>query len=366
MASLITRSPESARKPFTGRAVWHGRDLIAAGDWIWPLDGAAIAEIDAALATAKALRPEWRAMTRADFPLPGLGPTLARLDEELEHGRGVVRLRGLPVARYDEDDLRRIFWGLGLHLGQPRPQNARGEMIGEVRDEVRAFGRVRHVVAIGGDGRVPLSSRARARSSGALRFHTDRADVTALLCVRPAAAGGVSQIVSALAVHNAILARRPDLLECLYGDYHRSRLGEEAGGEAQAYALPVFATRDGRFTTQYSRTFVEAAQAIPGVPPLSPDQDEALDLHAALCHELCAEAPFAPGDIQIFNNHVVYHARTAYRDDDDSDRLLFRLWLAVANSRALPAGHEVLWGRIDAGAIRGGIDQAVDGESGGH
>jgi hypothetical protein len=29
----------------------------------------------------------------------------------------------------------------------------------------------------------------------------------------------------------------------------------------------------------------------------------------------------------------------------------------MPNSRALPAGHEVLWGRIDAGAQRGGIGQ---------
>ena len=59
------------------------------------------------------------------------------------------------------------------------------------------------------------------------------------------------------------------------------------------------------------------------------------------------------------NNHVIYHARTAYVDDPASsrDRLLFRLWLSMPNSRALPAGFEALWGRIEAGALRGGIAQ---------
>ena len=63
----------------------------------------------------------------------------------------------------------------------------------------------------------------------------------------------------------------------------------------------------------------------------------------------------------IDNNHVVYHARTAYEDDDaaNSDRLLMRLWLSMPNSRALPEGHEVLWGNIEAGAPRGGVREPV-------
>jgi hypothetical protein len=30
----------------------------------------------------------------------------------------------------------------------------------------------------------------------------------------------------------------------------------------------------------------------------------------------------------------------------------------MPNSRALPPGHEALWGSIEAGALRGGIGQA--------
>jgi hypothetical protein len=33
----------------------------------------------------------------------------------------------------------------------------------------------------------------------------------------------------------------------------------------------------------------------------------------------------------------------------------------MPNSRALPAGYEALWGSIEAGALRGGITQAVGG-----
>jgi hypothetical protein len=59
------------------------------------------------------------------------------------------------------------------------------------------------------------------------------------------------------------------------------------------------------------------------------------------------------------NNHVTYHARTAYVDDASAGRarLLFRLWLSAPNSRALPEGFEVLWGSEEPRALRGGIEQ---------
>ena len=77
-----------------------------------------------------------------------------------------------------------------------------------------------------------------------------------------------------------------------------------------------------------------------------------------MAEELCLEAAFEPGDLQLINNHVTYHARGAFEDDsNDQGRLLLRLWLSVPNSRPLPAGHEILWGAIEPGALRGGIAQ---------
>ena len=124
--------------------------------------------------------------------------------------------------------------------------------------------------------------------------------------------------------------------------------------------------REGKFTSHYSRTYVEAAQRRPEseVPRVSDRQWQALDLLAEIAEEQCLEMSFAPGDIQFVNNHVVYHARSAFEDGSaeaagkDGGRLLLRLWLAMPNSRALPAGHEVLWRAIEGGALRGGIGQS--------
>ncbi len=356
--------------PIEGDCVWLGRDMAGSRRWIRPLAPDALAEIDAALRAVRRRGLAWHAITREDFPLPRTETLLADIRDELESGSGMVLLRGLPTSRYSEDELRCLWMGLGANLGTPVYQNCRGELMRAIRDEAGAaatdlgatYGEVK---GAGKDGGTFLSSYARTLSNGALRFHTDRCDVVGLLCVRQAAQGGVSTLASSPAVHNAMLARRPDLAAALYRPVWRSRLGEEAGGETLAYPLPVFDQRPGpdgrgRFTSHYSLTYIEAAQLRSDVPRLEPAQREAIDMLMKLAAELSFEMRFQPGDIQLINNHVIYHGRTPFEDDAAAgqDRLLLRLWLAMPNSRALPEGHEVLWRSIAPGTLRGGIAQA--------
>ena len=141
---------------------------------------------------------------------------------------------------------------------------------------------------------------------------------------------------------------------------YRSRFGEEADRHDAVYPLPVFGARDGKFTSHYSLTFIEIAQMVPDVPHLTEAQREAIELLMALADELSFAMRFEPGDMQLVDNHVIYHARTAFEDDVGARQvrlLLHRLWLSMPNSRALPSGHEVLWGAIEPGALRGGIGQ---------
>src|SRR3546814_20457513 len=98
----------------------------------------------------------------------------------------------------------------------------------------------------------------------------------------------------------------------------------------------------------FSLTYIENAQMLPGVRKLTDAEHEAIKLLMEVAEEQCFEMRFAPGDIQLLNNHVVYHGRTAFKDDATTgqDRMLMRLWRSVPNSRALPEAHAVLWGRI--------------------
>lgn len=332
--------------PIGGRAAWTGADLAADRSWVKPLPAGALEEIAAALAGLGGRDvPRFGA---AHFPLPRLAGFLAEVAAELEAGRGLVRLTGLDPARHPPAELRRLFWGLMCHLGTPLPQNTTGEVIGEVKDET---GR--------GEARAEGSARNRSRSTGPLRFHTDKCDLLCLLVASNGIAGGVSRIVSTIALHDAMAARAPDLLALLYRDFWRARPADEEGEgmAARPFPMPVFATGpDGAFTCQYSRTYVEMAQAMPGVPALTAEQVAALDLLAALADELCIEMPFEPGQIQLMNQHVTFHGRTAYADDATrgAQRTLLRIWLASPLSRALPAGHAGQWGSTAAGALRGG------------
>lgn len=347
-------------RPIGGACAWRGEEMARSTRWVRALDPQALADIDAALGRAQAQGGPWQATTRENFPLPALEATLAEIARELEDGGGLVTLRGLPVERYADDELRRIWLGLGRHLGRPVFQNRHGELMREIRDEGRGVGeRYGQVAAADGGPGVVLSSYARTLSNGRLRFHTDRCDVVGLLCVRQARAGGASLLCSSVAVHDEMVRRRPDLAAALYHPIWRSRFGEEADRPDVAYPLPVFGARDGKFTSHYSLTFIEVAQGQAGVPPLSAAQREGIELLMALAEELAFETRLEPGDIQLLNNHVVYHARTSFEDDaaPGAMRRLLRLWLSMPNSRALPPGHEVLWGRVAAGALRGGIGQ---------
>ena len=62
----------------------------------------------------------------------------------------------------------------------------------------------------------------------------DQGDVVGLLCFRTAKAGGLSCIASAAAIHNEILATRPDLLATLYEPYYSDIRGEEPAGRRAA------------------------------------------------------------------------------------------------------------------------------------
>ncbi len=345
-------------EPLKGRAAWYGKDLDASGAWIRSLTDTHRAEIDAALNAVRKAPP--LGFKRNDFPLPTTASLLSEIGDELENGLGAIRLRGLPVDRYDDDELRQIFWGLGQYLGTAVFQNARSELMGEVRDETKIDSKTYAPIEAG----KVVSSRARARSTGPLRWHTDRCDVIALLCARNAKAGGVSKLTSIVTIYNEILRRRPDLLELLLQDYWRARPGDEDGiAPTRAFALPVFGVQDGKLTCQYSRTYVEQAQEFPEVPRITAAQNEALDLLAEVAEEVCLFSPFVPGDIQLLNNHVIFHGRTAYEDDSSSqqERLLFRLWLSTPNSRRLPQGFDALWGSTEPGALRGGVTQPGTG-----
>ena len=339
-----------------GLQAWHGEQLDGASHWqyVWP-DGC-LDELTGAVRSVVNRGIGWDRVERGNFPLQQAAEMLRDVADTLEHGPGLAKLGGLPIDGFSREELKILFYGVCSWLGQPVCQSNSGEFLGEICDEGSDVGERRGQM-LDENGKPFLSSQARTRSPQPLRWHTDRTDVVGLLSVNTPVHGGASRVASAVAIHDEMIRRRPDLAAVLYQDLVRSRLGEEAGGAETTYALPVFSVKDGKFATHYSRTYVEAAQKLPNVKRLTDKQWEALDLLASLADELCYDMTFAPGDMQFLNNHVIYHARDAFEDDHENDRfrLLYRVWVSMSNSRTLPDGYEVLFGTTAAGAIRGGI-----------
>ena len=147
-----------------------------------------------------------------DSPSIWYGPEMMGDDTWIEglkpiYGRGFVLLRGVSIERLLLEETAALYWGIGSYIGNLRPQNARGQLLGYVPDI---------------EGEVVEKARWYLKNRH-LPYHCDYADIVTLLCLRKARAGGLSSLVSSHTIHNEIWAKRPDLAEVLYGPAPRDR-----------------------------------------------------------------------------------------------------------------------------------------------
>lgn len=341
--------------PLTGPDVWRGAELAAAperwrqrltADLLGALDDAAARLIAGGWPPPPGADPDASAALRAHVEAPAVAALVAELTGELLFGRGFVVLRGLPV----DDDPARVaarLWVLGRHLGRPVTQNARGHLLGHVRD-------------LGYDATDPATRLYQTNQRQG--FHTDSADVVALLCLRTARSGGRSSLASAAAAFNAVLARAPDLAGALFAPVATDHRGEEPPGTPPWFEIPVLSFLDDRLTVIYQRRYIESAQRFAGAPRLDDRQRAALDVFDAVLDdpELHLEMDLEPGDVQLVHNHQLVHDRTAFVDDPDPARRrhLLRLWLCPPVGRRLPPVFAQRYGSIEIGR-RGGVVSRV-------
>jgi alpha-ketoglutarate-dependent taurine dioxygenase len=340
----------NADKPWrvrlSGPDVWSGREMAPRTDWFHPLDESEKRELIEAVDRVRTAGITWIDMQRDAFRIPRLSARLATVADALENGCGIAALRGLPHAALGQEGLRHALWGIGLHMGTAVSQSRFGELLAEVRDYGEVLGQA--------------TSRG-YRAAGSLRFHTDRCDVVALACVRQGRSGGDNLVVNTPHVHNWLLEHNPEALDALHQPWYHSRQGEGQPHEKLWYRNPVFAVHKGRFTSQYSRAYVETADKFPELPRVTAEQWKVLDLLAELAVSEGFKTRMEPGDVQFLNNHVTYHARTAVEDwvEPEKKRMLYRLWLSMPQGRELPADFDELWGPTAAGAVRGGVVAAA-------
>ena len=306
-------------RELTGTLAWSGAAL-APGAGRVPLPAACLAEIDAAVAAIRANPLPTLALSPEDFELPACRALMAEVKRGLDGGLGFALLDRLPVDRLSREDAVRAYWLLARLLARPVAQKWDGTMIYDVRDL----------------GRPPGNGVRPDVTNAEQNFHTDNSynlcppEYVGLLCLSPAMEGGVHYVVSLAAAHNALWRRQPDLLSRLYRPFHFDRQREHAPGDAMVIAHPLFEYADGRLTGRLSRFQVVNGHALAGVP-LDPEGAAALDAleQAMNAPEMPAEFRFEPGQIQLVNNRLLAHRRTAFRDwpEPERRRHLVRLWL---------------------------------------
>ena len=338
-------APQSAFEPMDGPQAWRG-DAMAGREAEWRHDwtAAEVQEIEAAVAKAGADGGAITAITKENFPLPTVSARLLAMRKRLLDGPGFFMLRGLPVERWTIREAAIAFWGVGAHMGRACSQNGKGHVLG-------------HVKNLGLDYNDPM---ARGYQTAArLPFHTDSSDIVGLLCWRPSKSGGLSSIVSSTTVYNEALQRRPDLMATLTRPFYRTRWGEVPEGKMPWAEVPVFMPHEGRIISHYVRSAIRKGQLLPGAPPLTEAQTEALDLVDAIANEagVHLDMDFQPGDMQFVCNHAIWHSRTAFEDyaEPDRRRHLLRLWLACPDGPALPEWMTASYGGATADGRPNGI-----------
>jgi len=339
---MVPISIDEIPQEIGGPSAWLGPDLAVRGDWIEQLTETEILEIDRVAERLTNAEMDIPSIRQHDFPLPTLGPRLRRILGELLTGRGFVLLRRLPVERWSMRKTATAFFGLGTHLGNARSQNAQGHVLGHVKD-------------LGQSSRDP--NVRIYQTSERQGYHTDSCDVVGLLCLQPAKAGGLSSLVSSVTIFNEMRRQRSDLLPCLFAPIETDRRGEVPEGHKPYFRIPVFNWYAGLLSTIYQRKYIDSARRFVGTP-LTPEQQEALDLFDALADDsaLNLSMQLLSGDVQLVHNHTLLHDRTAFEDWPESERKrrLLRLWLAPPEARPLPPVFAERYGTITQGD-RGGV-----------
>lgn len=260
---------------------------------------------------------------------------------ELESGDGCVLLKNT----YTGDCINRsksVLLNVCRHIGWPISQTPAVKFIEEVT--FKASG-------------CEASQKAGYRSRASMPMHTDRCDLNVLFCHRPALNGGHTRVVSSVKLYHTLKQHlssfNPEVLDS-YFPFNTH--GENKTGEEDYYLSKLFypSPDTTEFAAHYIRCFID--DPAPQTYPLSDSMIHLMDLIDTLSQreDVGVNINLCKGDILLLNSHTTLHAREAYVDNDSS-RLLLRVWLSHPRSRALPADFLHKFKDLSAGSYRGGI-----------
>ncbi len=146
-----------------------------------------------------------------------------------------------------------------------------------------------------------------------------------MLCARPAASGGTSQLFSAAGAFAALLNQDPAAAAALTAPEVLIRTSNLPDSRGQSAVGPAFAIADGRIISRYSVTSTDAYD------PAAVTSPAALDRALAFLRDAArpgtgyyTEVTLAAGQGLLLANDLISHGRTPYQDNPDAPRLIYR------------------------------------------
>ena len=288
-------------------------------DWCLDVGPAAQAELSALARRLAGYEGSIEDLVPGDFELPAVGRLMAEAKARLDHGLGFAILDRLPIEGLDERTAKALAWLVVAHLGPIVHQKFKGRRLYEVRDTGTAMG---HGVR-------------RSITNLDQEFHTDGGwlaappEIIALACIRQAKSGGMSQVASLLGGLEEMRTRHPELLGHLFEPLWWDRQAEHAAEDSPCSRNPIVAWDGTHMIVRYYDDYVRQGHKLMA-EPIPERTRAALDAFRAILETpgRAIEVRLEPGQIEIVNNHLLAHARTAFQDSDpERGRLLLRLWM---------------------------------------
>lgn len=305
--------PEKIESPL----VWRGEDIESKGEqWILQLDEDEIGEIDAALKHVRDTGVPFKDINPELFKFgPQLTERLVRLSDSLWNGLGFGLIRGLDPKKYTVEENIIVHVGLSSYFGTKRGYMASkgNDVLAHVRDIKKHF-----------PGQNIVSP---SLTNQAMTFHTDLGDVISIYTINSGTKGGSFRLSSSWNVYNTLRQTRPDVLRTL----SQPLVFDTLHPELPSYEKPLLHYHDGRvFLQSFRRPFTGFGDVTRSLdlPPVSPEQKFALnELHFTALKE-CLVLDFQDGDLLVFNNLAMLHARDSYETStEEEQRYLLKLIL---------------------------------------
>lgn len=315
--------PAKLEQVIDGKRAWRRADLRRE-DWLFTLPPQCLAELKALLPQLAGRLTPVENIDAARFELPACRALMQRIKSALDDGARFALIDRLPIDEIGDEAAQAFYWILASMIARPVQQKVTGTWIYPVRDTGRK--------ATAGSGVRPDQTNMEQFFHNDNSYNTAPPDYVVLLCMRPAATGGVSHVINFYAVHNALMRAHPHVMARLYQPFWYDRQGEPALDGSDTMSAPLF-TYDGRLRARMGLFQIASGYQMRGETLDAAGAEAVATLKRVLADEsLSFDFVLERGHLQFVNNRELGHRRTAFQDyaEPQRKRLLMRLWLRDA------------------------------------